>query len=295
MLRQVVLIVVGVVVAGSSPRRARLRVPRSHRPRGRHPVRRFAARHRRISRRRPLAPRRGHIARAPDRPARRRARQALARGGRGALRSAAARPGARGSRVPRARDRRHAARGVGPRAAPAEEVKRPPRADRVVIRDAVLGFAPSAFAPGLGRVQVRIEGGGGRPDGVPHRCPGYPAARAARLVRAAGRLASPCASSTGRASSRPRAASSARPREAAGLAAGPRGDGRRQGRNPAPGRLPAARSPSASWRAAPASGCGRSCREALQRGRRRDEHGHPGTGPRACRSGAYGGSPGSRS
>lgn len=36
--------------------------------------------------------------------------------------------------------------------------KRPPtRADRVVIRDAVLGFAPSAFAPGLGRVQVRVE------------------------------------------------------------------------------------------------------------------------------------------
>jgi hypothetical protein len=39
-----------------------------------------------------------------------------------------------------------------------EKVKRPPtRAQRVVIRDAVLGFAPSAFLPGLGRVQVRIE------------------------------------------------------------------------------------------------------------------------------------------
>lgn len=36
--------------------------------------------------------------------------------------------------------------------------KRPPmRADRVVIRDAVLGFAPSAFVPDLGRVQVRVE------------------------------------------------------------------------------------------------------------------------------------------
>lgn len=36
--------------------------------------------------------------------------------------------------------------------------KRPPtRAQRVVIRDAVLGFGPSAFAPGLGRVQIRIE------------------------------------------------------------------------------------------------------------------------------------------
>jgi hypothetical protein len=39
-----------------------------------------------------------------------------------------------------------------------KKAKRPPtRARRVVIRDAVLGFAPSAFAPGLGRVQVRIE------------------------------------------------------------------------------------------------------------------------------------------
>ena len=38
------------------------------------------------------------------------------------------------------------------------KTKRPPtRADRVVIRDAVLGFAPSAFVPGLGRVQVRVE------------------------------------------------------------------------------------------------------------------------------------------
>jgi hypothetical protein len=37
-------------------------------------------------------------------------------------------------------------------------VKRPPvRARHVVIRDAVLGFAPSAFVPNLGRVQVRIE------------------------------------------------------------------------------------------------------------------------------------------
>lgn len=36
--------------------------------------------------------------------------------------------------------------------------KRPPtRADRVIIRDAVLGFAPSAFAPNLGRVGIRIE------------------------------------------------------------------------------------------------------------------------------------------
>jgi hypothetical protein len=36
--------------------------------------------------------------------------------------------------------------------------KRPPtRADRVVIRDAVLGFAPSAFAPGLGRIGIRVE------------------------------------------------------------------------------------------------------------------------------------------
>ena len=36
--------------------------------------------------------------------------------------------------------------------------KRPPLlADRVVIRDAVLGFAPSAFLPDLGRVQIRVE------------------------------------------------------------------------------------------------------------------------------------------
>ncbi|HWO22127.1 MAG TPA: hypothetical protein VNO30_25365 [Kofleriaceae bacterium] len=36
--------------------------------------------------------------------------------------------------------------------------KRPPmRADRVVIRDAVLGFGASAFAPNLGRVQIRVE------------------------------------------------------------------------------------------------------------------------------------------
>jgi hypothetical protein len=39
-----------------------------------------------------------------------------------------------------------------------KKAKRPPtRAQRVVIRDAVLGFAPSAFAPGLGRIQVRVE------------------------------------------------------------------------------------------------------------------------------------------
>jgi hypothetical protein len=39
-----------------------------------------------------------------------------------------------------------------------KKAKRPPfRAQRVVIRDAVLGFAPSAFLPGVGRVQVRIE------------------------------------------------------------------------------------------------------------------------------------------
>lgn len=39
-----------------------------------------------------------------------------------------------------------------------QKAKRPPpRADRVVIRDAVLGFAPSAFLPDLGRVQVRID------------------------------------------------------------------------------------------------------------------------------------------
>lgn len=39
-----------------------------------------------------------------------------------------------------------------------KKVKRPPlRAQRVVIRDAVLGFAPSAFLPDLGRVQIRVE------------------------------------------------------------------------------------------------------------------------------------------
>lgn len=39
-----------------------------------------------------------------------------------------------------------------------KKVKRPPtRADRVVIRDAVLGFAPSAFLPDLGRIQIRVE------------------------------------------------------------------------------------------------------------------------------------------
>jgi hypothetical protein len=39
-----------------------------------------------------------------------------------------------------------------------QQARRPPiRARRVVIRDAVLGFAPSAFLPGLGRVEVRIE------------------------------------------------------------------------------------------------------------------------------------------
>jgi hypothetical protein len=39
-----------------------------------------------------------------------------------------------------------------------QKVRRPPiRAQRVVIRDAVIGFAPSAFLPGLGRVQIRIE------------------------------------------------------------------------------------------------------------------------------------------
>ncbi len=39
-----------------------------------------------------------------------------------------------------------------------KKVKRPPtRAARVVIRDAVLGLAPSAFLPDLGRVQVRID------------------------------------------------------------------------------------------------------------------------------------------
>jgi hypothetical protein len=38
------------------------------------------------------------------------------------------------------------------------KVKRPPsRAERVVIRDAVLGFAPSAFVPSLGRVQIRVD------------------------------------------------------------------------------------------------------------------------------------------
>jgi hypothetical protein len=38
------------------------------------------------------------------------------------------------------------------------QARRPPtRAQRVVIRDAVLGFAPSAFLPDLGRVQIRIE------------------------------------------------------------------------------------------------------------------------------------------
>jgi hypothetical protein len=39
-----------------------------------------------------------------------------------------------------------------------KKAKRPPtRAERVVIRDAVLGFAPSAFVPDLGRVQIRVE------------------------------------------------------------------------------------------------------------------------------------------
>jgi hypothetical protein len=39
-----------------------------------------------------------------------------------------------------------------------KKVKRTPtRAQHVVIRDAVLGFAPSAFLPSLGRVQIRVE------------------------------------------------------------------------------------------------------------------------------------------
>jgi hypothetical protein len=39
-----------------------------------------------------------------------------------------------------------------------KQAKHPPtRAQRVVIRDAVLGFAPSAFLPDLGGVQIRIE------------------------------------------------------------------------------------------------------------------------------------------
>jgi hypothetical protein len=39
-----------------------------------------------------------------------------------------------------------------------KQAKHPPtRAQRVVIRDAALGFAPSAFLPGLGGVQIRIE------------------------------------------------------------------------------------------------------------------------------------------
>jgi hypothetical protein len=38
------------------------------------------------------------------------------------------------------------------------KAKRPPmRAERVVIRDAVLSFGPSAFTPNLGRVQIRVE------------------------------------------------------------------------------------------------------------------------------------------
>lgn len=39
-----------------------------------------------------------------------------------------------------------------------KKARRPPtRADRVILRDAVLAFAPSAFAPNLGRVEVRVE------------------------------------------------------------------------------------------------------------------------------------------
>lgn len=39
-----------------------------------------------------------------------------------------------------------------------KRAKRPPfRAQRVVLRDGVMSFAPSAFLPGLGRVQIKIE------------------------------------------------------------------------------------------------------------------------------------------
>lgn len=39
-----------------------------------------------------------------------------------------------------------------------KKARRPPtRADRVLLRDAVLAFAPSAFAPNLGRVEIRVE------------------------------------------------------------------------------------------------------------------------------------------